>query len=187
MAGHFSALTTRGLTLLALVAGALAYQGFREPASFETLAEAGRPRYHLEGAHWRRYGDTGEPVFEATADSIDYFDDASMELSGIDLVTRGARGGWQLNAARGRVAAGERRLLLEPQVDIHGDPKQQPGTEIHTPTLWVDWSRRTLSTTDAVVALAPGRSLEAVGMRADWSGQRVDFLQRVEVRHDPRP
>lgn len=181
-----SVLTFPALGLLALVAGWLVFEGFREPAPEETVAEADRPRYHVEGSHWRRYDDTGAAIFEATVASIDYFDDESMELSGIAFATRGERGSWELLAPRGSVAAGETRLLLRPQVDVRGEPVHQSRTDIQTSTLWVDWAARTLATDDPVVASAPGRRLEAVGMRADWAGERVEFLDDVKVRHEPR-
>lgn len=181
-----SSLTLPALGLLALVAGWLVFEGFREPAPGETVAEVDRPRYHLEGSHWRRFDDTGAALFEATVATIDYFDDESMDLSGIAFATRGGQGSWQLVAPRGSVAAGEKRLLLKPQVDVRGEPLRQPQTDIQTKTLWVDWATRTLTTGDPVVATAPGRRLEAVGMRADWAGERVEFLNDVKVRHDPR-
>ena len=88
------------LGLLALAAGWLAFQGFREPATTEPAGAVERPRYHIEGAQWRRYAETGELSFEAHATGVDYFDDASMELSGIVMSTydAGHRGNWQLTA-----------------------------------------------------------------------------------------
>lgn len=186
MALDRSALTLPALGLLALVAGWLVFQGINEPVPPPAPGDVERPRYRLEGAHWQRYDAQGAPVLEATVAGIDYFDDASMELSGIALATRGGQGGWQLVAPRGSVAAGESRMLLQPHVEIRGAPPRQPTLRIETDTLWADWQARTLSTADAVTATAPGRTLKAVGLRADWDGRRVRFLEDVEARHAQR-
>jgi len=171
------------LAILAFIAGWLAVQGFREAPIDETVDAVERPRYHLEGARWRRYDASGALVFEATAGGIDYFDDESMTLTAIDLVTRGARGSWRLEAPHGSVPAGEKRVLLGPDVDVHGEPQRRPDIDIDTPTLWVNWEARTLSTDDPVTATTPGRQLKAGGMRADWAAERVEFLGQVEASY----
>lgn len=178
------ALTLPMLGLLAMLAGWLTFEAFRPPTSSEVAESIERPRYHIEGAQWHRYDDTGAEVFEARASGIDYFDDASMELTGIELVTRnpGRSGSWQLTADRGSVPAGQKRIELKPAVRIDGEPFAQPAIEIATPTLWADWGERTLSTADPVVARSPGRTLSAIGLRADWNAQRVEFLRQVESR-----
>lgn len=176
------ALTLPMIGLLAMLAGWLAFQGFRKPIALETADTVERPRYHIEGAQWRRYDDAGSLVFEAQATGIDYFDDASMEMTGIVLLTHGEEtgGSWQLTASRGSVPAGEKRIELKPEVRIDGQPHRQPSIEIGTPTLWVDWVGRTLEAPGPIVARSPGREVRAIGMRADWSGRRAEFLQQVE-------
>ncbi|MFA5939102.1 MAG: LPS export ABC transporter periplasmic protein LptC [Sinimarinibacterium sp.] len=182
-----NALNLPFLGLLALVAGWLAFQGFREPAATEVAATVERPRYHIEGAYWRRYGETGELSFEAHATDIDYFDDASMELSGIEMSTYGAAqsGSWQLTADRGSVPPAQKRIELKPEVKIDGQPHDRPSISIVTPTLWADWEARRLSTDDPIVAQSPGRRISAIGMRADWIAERVEFLSQVESRYAP--
>ncbi|MEQ1440725.1 LPS export ABC transporter periplasmic protein LptC [Fontimonas sp. SYSU GA230001] len=181
------ALSLPALGVLALLAGWLAFQAFREPSVPETIETAERPRYHLDGARWWRYGDGGEPVFEAQAAGIDYYDDASMELTEIRLSTHGAarRGSWQLSAARGSVPPAQKRIELKPEVRIDGQPQDQPSISIVTPTLWADWGTQLLTTDDPVVAQSPGRRLSAIGLRADWAGERVQFLSQVESRYVP--
>lgn len=181
-----SAITFPALACIAAIAAWLTLQGFRGPRDSAPADEIERPRYHLEGTLWRRFDETGAPVFEITANSIDYFDDESMQLIGIGATTLDRSGGhWQLSADHGAVAAGEKRLLLRPAVEVRGQPAQQPPLLIQTPELWVDWQSRILSTPEAIVATAPGRRLDAVGMRADWASELVEFLAQVEVRHAP--
>ena len=50
---------------------------------------------------------------------------------------------------------------------------------------WADWDARSLSTDDPIVAQSPGREISAIGMRADWVGERVEFLSQVESRYAP--
>mgnify|MGYP006143201999 CR=1 FL=1 len=181
------ALTLPLLGLLALGAGWLAFQAFRAPISPEAAETVERPRYHIDGAHWQRYGKTGELSFEAHATGIDYFDDASMELSGIEMKTysAGQQGSWQLAAERGSVPSEQKRMQLKPEVKIDGHPQGQQAISIVTPTLWADWEARSLSTSDPIVAQSPGRRVSAVGLRADWIGERVEFLSKVESRYAP--
>lgn len=175
------------LGLLALAAGWLAFLAFREPATPETAEAVERPRYHIDGAQWRRYGDSGELSFEAHATGIDYFDDASMQLSGIEMSTysAGHRGSWQLTAERGSVPPAQTRMELKPEVKIDGYPHDQPSISIVTPTLWADWEARRLTTDDPIVAQSTGRRVSAIGMRADWIGERVEFLSKVESHYAP--
>jgi LPS export ABC transporter protein LptC len=173
------------LALLALLAGWLAFEGFRDPGAAPAANEEQRPRYHIEAADWTRFDETGSRVFVVGASSIDYFDDASMQLADIALNTGDENGPWRLDARRGVVPAGEKRLRLEPLVDVRGRTRDEVPVQILAPTLWVDWAERTLSTDDAVDARAGSSTLQAVGMRTDWNGERVEFLGEVQVRHVP--
>lgn len=180
-------LTLPILGVLALAAGWLVFEGFRPQDATELAETVERPRYHIEGVTWHRYGDTGELSFATRATGIDYFDDASMELSGIEMSTYGAgrAGSWQLTAARGSVPPEQKRMLLKPEVRIDGEPAGQPPISIVTPTLWADWEARSLSTADPVVAQSTGRRVSAVGLRADWTNPRLEFLSKVESRYAP--
>jgi LPS export ABC transporter protein LptC len=172
------------LAALALLAGWLAFKGFQTPAEVGEQTIELRPRYHLEEARWRRFDDSGAPVFVLAASNIDYFDDASMQLAGVRFDTHAEEGSWQLDADRGVVPAGETRLKLEPLVEVRGAREVGGRIELQTPSLWVDWEARTLSTDETVEArTAAGSSLQAVGMRGDWTGRRIEFLNAVQVRH----
>ncbi|MFC4252370.1 LPS export ABC transporter periplasmic protein LptC [Sinimarinibacterium flocculans] len=172
------------LGALALLAGWLAFKGFQAPTDLREELVEQRPRYHLEDARWRRYDDTGAPIFVLAAANIDYFDDASMQLDSVRFDTYAEAGRWQLEADRGHVPAGETRLKLQPLVDVHGVRAPDGSIDLQTPSLWVDWTERTLKTDDPVEArTAAGSTLEATGMRGDWTGRHVEFLDAVRVRH----
>jgi LPS export ABC transporter protein LptC len=172
------------LAVLAVIAAWLTIAGFREPASEAADLTAERPRYHIEGARWQRYDERGTPLFELTARDVDYFDDASMEMTDIDLKTLGASH-WTLSAARGSVAAGQEILKLHPQVDLQGQSREQRPLAMQTPSLFVNWNARTLDTDDSVIARSLGQTLDAVGMHADWAAEKVSFKSQVRVRHEP--
>lgn len=187
---------------LLLLLGAVVWLGQRSepalPAGAQTPADEERPRYQLDGAQWLRHTEAGQPLFEVRARRVDYFDDGAMQLMTVEVDHLAAgespAGHWTLNAPRGSVDAGEHRLRLYPQVEIHGqveDAGQDTGRRaatadpllIQTTALWVDWQARTLDSDQPVTAQAPGRRLQAVGLHADWSGRRVAFLDDVQVTH----
>ncbi|TJY65139.1 LPS export ABC transporter periplasmic protein LptC [Sinimarinibacterium sp. CAU 1509] len=175
-----------GLALMLALSVWLTLRSFQPQELAEPEATVQRPRYHLEGADWMRYDDTGAALFEVTANSVDYFDDASMLLQAVSVRhLGGTQGAWLLTSDRGSVPAGQKRLLLEPQVIVDGQAPQQDDVTLHTPQLWVNFDARTISSPAAVRAEAPGRSLDAIGMQADWTGERVEFLDQVEVHHAP--
>jgi LPS export ABC transporter protein LptC len=183
-----NAILLPALGLLLALSVWMTLRGFQPRDIGETEAEVVRPRYHLEGADWMRYDDTGAALFEVAAGSVDYFDDASMQLQTVSVRHLGGeQGAWLLRADRGSVPPGQRRLLLEPRVTVDGQAPRQDDVTLRTPQLWVDFDARTLSSPAAVRAEAPGRSLDAIGMHADWTGERVEFLDQVEVHHAPQP
>ncbi|MES0875155.1 LPS export ABC transporter periplasmic protein LptC [Sinimarinibacterium thermocellulolyticum] len=172
------------LAALALVAGWLALRGFQTPIEPPTEIAQARPRYHLQDAHWQRFDESGAPLFVLAAADLDYFDDASMQLAGVRLDTYADEGNWRLEADRGMVPAGETRLRLEPLVELRGAREHSGRIALKTPTLWVDWRARTLSTDQPVEAsTAAGSTLKARGLRGDWAGRHVEFLDAVRVRH----
>ena len=89
------------LALLAVAAAWMTIAGFRAPVGEISEESAERPRYHIEGARWLRHDAQGLPLFELTARDVDYFDGASMEMTGIEMFTEGRDGEWTLTATRG--------------------------------------------------------------------------------------
>lgn len=182
---------TRNSVLLPLIAFLLVtslwltLRGFQAPPSKPAVIEAERPRYHLEGAEWLRYDADGEPLFTVAAASVDYFDDASMQMQQVEVQQLGGeQGAWQLTADRGSVPSGQQRLQLVPAVNIVGLPPQHDQVTIRTPELWIDFASEEITTDAEIEARSPGRKLNALGLRADWAGQRVQFLNQVEVIRD---
>ncbi|QHS11131.1 LPS export ABC transporter periplasmic protein LptC [Sinimarinibacterium sp. NLF-5-8] len=171
------------------LAGLAAYVSFDSftpaPQTASSASAVERPRYRLEGATWQRFDEDGTALFTARARSIDYFDDASMQLLAVDVQTHAPQGQWQLQAERGRVPAHQTRIRLEPQAQISGRSARLASLTMQTPALWMDWQTRQIFTDEPIRARAPGWALDARGLRADWSAQKVEFLHDVDVRHAP--
>ncbi|WP_043113960.1 LPS export ABC transporter periplasmic protein LptC [Solimonas soli] len=143
------------------------------------------PLYVAERAVWTRYGADGQPLVEATAQHIDYFEDRSMVLSTVALDRLGgAQGSWHVEAPRGIVPANENRMRLEPDVSVKGAIKGNLPTAIAASEVWVDWDQKLISSDRPVRAEAPGRSATAQGWQADFNATHVQMSGKVEMQYD---
>lgn len=169
--------------LVVLIGGALwlTFKGF-EPTEVAAELTQEHPQYEMENALWLRYGDDGQIEMRARADRIEYFDDRSMELSRVQIDRLSDEGPWVLVAARGQVPAQSQRMQLLPDVNVEGRRGGQP-IHIHAPQVWLDWSRKTISSAKQVNMTSPGRTLSALGFEADWSGERLRFHKNVEMNY----
>ncbi|HEX4895256.1 MAG TPA: LPS export ABC transporter periplasmic protein LptC [Solimonas sp.] len=155
-----------------------------EPVALAGADGTEQPRYRMEGVQWTRYGADGLPRFQAQAERADYYDDEALRLSGVGLDRLGGRqGAWTLRAPQGRVPAGETRMRLGPAVQIEGRDRRGAPVTIAARQVWVDWEARTIRSQEPVQLRSPGTEVDAVGLEADWSGQRLRLLNRVEMRH----
>lgn len=181
---------------LALILATLVFmgRGLRPPAT-ETAAQPQEPpRYAVTGAHWLRLNLRGEPEFRAKAQSIDYYADGSVQLRTLMLDALGSwNSPWHVQAPAGSARLNERRLLLS------GDPGAGPGPAVlargkdadgapldfTTDRLWVDLLRRELHTEFDVVLSSHLRRATARGLKADFSGDRIQLLNDVQMEYVP--
>ncbi len=175
------------LPVTAMVAAAwMAMQGFRAPAGANE-EPSNNSRYELQNAEWTRYGDDGAVDLRARADRIDYYDNRSMLLTTVEMDRLGGeQGRWQLQAAEGQVPAGESRVRLQPDVRIDGTLSSGAPAQLETRNVWVDWTRKTITSAEPVKMTSPGRELRAIGMETDWAGEHIQFKKQVEVRYAPQ-
>lgn len=176
------------LVPLLLVAGGvvLTWQGL-QPPSAETVAAAERqPRYAVTDAEWTRLGPGGQPEFRATANSIQYYEDESVQMQDVVLDSMGGKHSpWHVTADHGRAPPRERRLLLTGNVAAEGRYTGTLPVTFTTDRLWVDLLRRELRS-DAEVSVASDlRKAAGRGMRADFNGERVEILNDVRVEYVP--
>lgn len=171
--------------LLVIAAVLFTLKGFEPVPGTATEPALPEPRYELGRAEWVRLDQQGQPQMRATAESIEYFDDRSAQLNQLVLDRLGGRDGpWHITAPRGVVPPNQTRMKLSEPVTITGRLREGDTVKIETDRLWVDWQQRELYTEDAVVLHGSSRQARANGLRADWSGRRVELLRDVQVDYD---
>lgn len=177
------------LALPAFLVGAgayLAWQGLQAPPAETSASASVPPRHAVTGAVWVRLGSNGEPEFRAGAAGIDYYADGSATLHDIELDALGGHASpWHVAAPAGEVPPRERRLLLTGGVMAQGQYENGVDVAFETPHLWVDLLRRELHTEAPVQLQTDFRSASARGLRADFSGERVQLLNDVRVDYVP--
>jgi LPS export ABC transporter protein LptC len=172
------------LVLLVVVLGALS---FRRGPSTQNVAANGQepPRYTVHTARWQRFDSEGKPMFEATADSIEYFDDESAELHTLELTALGGGDGdpWRASAPSGHSPANEHRVQLTGGVTGKGHWPDGEPLEFSTPDLWLDPTEKRLDTAAKVVIKSPTRAAEAVGLHVDGEHSTIHLLNDVRIRY----
>jgi LPS export ABC transporter protein LptC len=147
------------------------------------------PRYTVENAVLMRFDADGATQMQGHADSIDYFDDASGRAHGLqfDLLS-GSETPWHLTAPAASLPAHQHRFLVEGPVVANGAwPDSGEQLELHTDRLWVDPDRHELQTDSPLDWTGPTRSGDAIGMRADWAGRRLQLLHDVRMHYEKPP
>lgn len=143
------------------------------------------PTYVADQATWVRYGSDGSPLVRAVAERIDYYDDRSVVLTTVSVDRLGGeQGHWHLEAPRGTVPPNAERMLLQPEVAITGEPRSDLPTTIAARDVWVDWDKRTISSSSPVRGQAPNRAIAAQGWQTDFDGAQVQMRGQVEVQYD---
>lgn len=176
------------LVPIALTVAALLFtlRGLQPREGAGAAAETEPPRYAVTGAEWVRLGRQGEPEFRARAESIDYFADESLKLHGLTVDTLGGtESPWHLQAPEGEAPPHERRLQLKGHVVATGLYEDGAPLMFTTDRLWVDLLRKELRTEDPVVLQSEFRRATARGLRADFTGERVELLSDVQVDYAP--
>lgn len=149
-------------------------------------ASESQPRYTLTDGRWLRYGLDGRPEFEATAQTIDYYDDESARLQTVEVHALGGAGSpWRINAPEGYAPPHSQRMQLRGNVTAVATWPQGETVNFQTAYLWVDQNRRELSTDAPVQMRGRNRSANADGLRADWTGKLVELLGQVRMQYAP--
>lgn len=171
------------LLLTTVVAALLPWARGPAPDADAGRAAAAEPRHWLRGARIARHGADGRLLMLVEAESVDWFDDRSARLTALRVSRLGGQDVWTLTAPSGHAPPAERRLMLEGPVLAEGRWPNGDPFRISAPHLWIDALRREVATDGRVVLEAPGRRIRALGMRADWDGERLELLAQVEARH----
>ncbi len=168
------------LSVVAVIAGGVLLETWRggAPAPEPQAAEPeALPRYKVTDGRWVRYNVRGQPEFQATAETIEYFDDESARLKTIEMHSLGgASSPWRLSAPEGFAPAhSQQRLQLRGGVTAMGHWPEGEPLNFETPYLWIDEARRQLDTDAPVLVRGRNRSARAEGLRADWVGKSVEL------------
>lgn len=174
------------IAAVVLIALALSLAGLEQPAGPQAPAES-QPRYYLKDVQLERYDAAGNPLVQAQAQSVQYFDDASARLKDLSVSGLGGPGApWSAAAPAGLAPPGERRMRLYGPVTGTGHWAGGEAFDFATDQLWVD-DRKHEFYTDAPVRLeGEQRRATADGMRADWKLDSVQLQGSVRMDYASR-
>ena len=152
------------------------------------LASNDDPGYSAVGAEVLETGPDGQPRYRLRADSIRQ-DPASrmIALAGVDMqLADGAAAGWRVQAERGSLPAGARRVTLEGDVRLDGAAVAGAGAmRIRTEALTYDLETQGVVAPGDVRLEMAGRTIEAAGLEADLKQRRAKLDSRVHGRFAP--
>ena len=147
------------------------------------------PDYYGEGLSSRSFDDQGEfnRQFKARR-SVHYPAQNLTEFNDPRLHTVDKQDGslWQVTALRGIMHENDNKLVLHENVIITPlDPNQDNAITMQTNRLDV-YNERNIAETDlAVEVTASNGSINAIGMKINFSQQKVEFQSEVNARYVP--
>ncbi len=194
-------LTWLGLLLL-LVVAALWDRSPNELMQPEVTRAPEFPRVYVINMDSKRLDSEGRLDFHLAAEQVEHFqpdprrateqDYTLIKQPRVRLYPADAAP-WLTRANRGRSDAKAENILLQSGVRAWQE-NAQGLTEITTSELWLQPSKEYAHTDKAVKMRAAQGITEAVGMQADLSAERIDFLaqvrslfhpQELETTHEP--
>lgn len=142
--------------------------------------------YYLLDAIVRQMDENGDPEYRMTAAQTLHYPDESASLTDIDVDYEGDNANrWRLNAARGRIPAGKRDILLHDGVEVTRNREDARSMRFTTERAWVRPDLDQVDTRVAVQASAPGQSVQAVGMTLFLKQNKVVLNSNVQVTYQP--
>ena len=160
------------------------WRGGGPPPRPTTEAGEAQPRYVLNEGRWTRFSEEGHPQFEATAQTIEYFDDDSAQLHTVEMRSLGGPASpWRLNAPEAYSPPHSDRMELRGMVTAIAHWPEGETANFQTPRLWVDEKKHQLYTDAPVQMRGRSRNANADGLRADWIGKTVELLGQVRMQY----
>jgi LPS export ABC transporter protein LptC len=145
---------------------------------------AARPDLYIEQPRWELLDARGRTARRLQAQRLEQWPgESTARLIAPHLQLRGAAARrWQLQAARGRLSADGRSLLLEERVSLRPHP-DTGGLRITTERLHIAAGGR-VETDSPVVLESRNWHFSAGGLRADPDRQHIELVNRVKGTHD---
>ncbi len=158
----------------------------RSPEAKAKLDTPNDSDYYMLDAVVRQMDENGVPKYRMTAAETLHFPDESARLTDIHVNYQGESDNqWDLQAARGRIPAGKRDILLHDGVELIREHEGQRRIQVNTERAWVRPDEDQVDTDVAVTASAPGQSVSAVGMTLLLKQNRVILNNNVQVTYQP--
>ena len=153
------------------------------------LASNDDPGYSATGTEVVETGADGLPRYRLRAEKVRQ-DPATgaVAMEGVDMtVARPDAGRWRVRAERGALPADARRVTLEGDVRLDGEPA--PGESgplrIRTAALTYDLEADRVAAPGEVRFEMSGRTLEATGLEADLGARQAKLSSHVHGRFTP--
>lgn len=179
----------RALGVAVLAALVLAGIAVFEPRSEQPPEQVSTPEgsdYYMLDAVVTQFDRQGERRYRLTSDKSLHFPDESARLTDIRVDYRGGeRGDWTLTAARGRVPASSRDILLTGDVTLERAPDAARPLTVKTPRAWVRTEAGRAETEAAVRARSPGRRVRGDGMTVEFDQETLKLHRDVRVTYTP--
>lgn len=142
--------------------------------------------YYMLDAVIRQMDENGQLEYRMTSAETLHFPDESARLTDIHVNYKGESNNlWDLVAARGRIPAGERDILLHDGVELVRKHEGQERIKVNTQRAWVRPDQDQVDTDVAIRATAPGQSVSATGMTLYLKQNRVILNTDVQVIYQP--
>ncbi len=145
------------------------------------------PDYYIDNMIRRTLGPLGEIANVLRAERLEHFaDDDSTELASPHLeIYNGTPEPWHVVAERGWVSAGNEVVLLHGPVEIwRQNTAGQRIYQVLTSELRVLPKEQYAESATPTTIIAPGTVAHSIGMRANFTYERLELLNQVRARHE---
>jgi len=178
------------LTLVvAVIAGTLLYQS---PGSISIIVDTEEPEtpqevdYYLTGTKSTEFDSSGQLEYEFLAARVEHYPDGNYSLveSPVMQIRQSDGTPWVMTADKARVNHNNEEVNLTDNVEMIRQ-KTDDQLVINTDQLTVTPRKNEVKTDQAIRALKPGTQIQATGMTADMTNNKLRLLSEVKITHDP--
>lgn len=141
--------------------------------------------YYGEKLIHRQYSNNGKLQQTLMATESHYYPDSGLtHFSSPALVSQNDTGGWQINAAKGRLSDNSTQLYLEDDVRIQSVTGEPDFLLLETSRLTYHADRGQATTNDPVTIRSRRGTTHATGISLDTFSQRLTLKSDVRTRYE---